>query len=119
MSRILMTVCALALLTAGAIYLEEYPTLWPAKAFSSAEWTKTPHGERYVFVKDIIDRDLLRSKSRSDVEGLLGKPSAEIEKNRISYLVKIGGRGFKQVFSLEIQFNPATGLVERAFIAGD
>jgi hypothetical protein len=104
-----------------AAFFDEDTDSWPRETFTATEWSRTAEVGRYVFVRDLLDRGLLQGKTLSEVKALLGVPSFDGLKapdHYITYVVKVGGRGFDQVFILDIRFNASTDKVEEAFIRG-
>lgn len=62
---------------------------WPSKNFESAKWMQTKEVERYIFVRDLLEKKLLMGLTRSQVVALLGPPSSEPEgANYFAYVVK-------------------------------
>lgn len=78
---------------------------WPHTTFSPESWKNTSESERYIFVNDLLQRQLLLGKNKAQIIELLGSPSEElIESHSIIYLVKSGGNSFDQIFILDIRF---------------
>lgn len=96
------------------------PKSWPTQPFNVSAWAGTPENDRYIFVHDLIDRDLLHGKNETEVREMLGSPSSKSEGDHaLSYVVKTGGSGFNQVYILDIRFNPLSSVVETTLIRGD
>jgi hypothetical protein len=47
------------------------PHSWPHQTFETAQWFTKSEAERYVLVKDLIERKLLIGKSRDEVVAIL------------------------------------------------
>jgi hypothetical protein len=95
-------------------------TSWPKKKFVAEEWAKTAESERYPFARDIVESHVLVGKSASEVKQLLGAPSSESEADHyFTYIIKVGGDGFNQVYVLDVKVSPVTGKVESAIVRGD
>jgi hypothetical protein len=90
---------------------------WPRDEFDAAKWRAAPEGERYRQVNDLISSNILLGRNSTEVTALLGKPDPGADSSMQSYVVKIGGSGFDQVFILDIRFG-TSGRVEKAFIRG-
>lgn len=108
MLRCLAALALLALLTACG---------WPHDHFDGASWRAAPEGERYRQVNDLISSKILLGRTPTEVTALLGKPDPGADSSMQSYVVKIGGSGFDQVFILDIRFG-ASGKVDEALIRG-
>jgi hypothetical protein len=93
------------------------PESWPKDPFNEAVWARTTEGERYKVALDLRDRKVLQGKTAEEVKQLLGAPSYE-SKDYITYIVKIGGRGFNEIYLLDIRMN-GSGVVEKVLIRGD
>lgn len=118
MSRVISAcVIAICTLVAGC---SDQPQKWPRQAFDPATWAKTPEEDRYVFVRDVIDRDLLRGKKLPEVEAMLGAPSFRSDtEHDVTYVVKAGSKGFNQVYVLDVRFDPTTSAVDTVQVRGD
>jgi hypothetical protein len=95
---------------------------WPQRNFSPEEWSSTPENARYVFVKNLLKRNLLAGKTAPQVEKVLGHPSFDANTEAspyMTYVVKVGGEGFEQVFLLDIRFDPVSHRVIRSFVRAD
>lgn len=93
------------------------PRTWPTEQFDAARWRATPEQERYQFAQDLVSSKRLIGRSKSEVTALLGPPSSESELPGLTYVIKVGGSGFDQVFILDIRF--ADGKVNEVLIRGD
>ena len=89
---------------------------WPAEKFDARAWKSSDLGERHKFVKDIVASKVLIGKTKAQVTELLG-PSSPSEPYLLQYVVKLGGYGFDQVFTLRIRFEGQT--VKDVFVLGD
>jgi hypothetical protein len=93
---------------------------WPNTKFDSVEWHASREESRYVFVRDLIDRRLLIGKSEAAVRELLGPPTTVDRTGRqLSYVVREGGTGFDQVYSLDVILDSPAGVVQEVGIRGD
>jgi hypothetical protein len=93
---------------------------WPKKKFVAEEWAKTSESERYIFARDLTESHALVGKTASEVKQLLGTPSYDVEADHyFTYVIKIGGYAFNQIYILDVRVNPATGKIESAGIRGD
>jgi hypothetical protein len=90
---------------------------WPHDHFDAAKWRAAPEGERYRQVNDLISSNRLLGLNSNEVTSLLGKPDPGADPSMQSYVVKVGGSGFDQVFILDIRFGNS-GEVEKVFIRG-
>lgn len=82
---------------------------WPRESFTSERWRTTPAHERYKFAKDLQERRILDSRSRSDIVEMLGSPDFESRHGRyMTYLLKNAEPGeytLNFVYLLHIQFD--------------
>lgn len=93
---------------------------WPRTTFEPNQWRAATEENRYVFVHDLIERKLLVGKSESTVQELLGPPTTIDQTGRqLSYVIREGGSGFSQVYSLDVVLSPSTRVVEEVGIRGD
>jgi hypothetical protein len=93
---------------------------WPTTRFDSQSWKLSEQGDRYVFVRDLLDRKLLLRKSSAQVHALLGKPSSiDPSKRQLSCLIKIGGSGFDSMYILDVLLDQPNGTVQEVGIRGD
>jgi hypothetical protein len=93
------------------------PERWPKDKFTAATWQSTPEQGRYRFVQDLLGSNALMGQTRAGVINLLGQPSSATEGGNIAYVVKVGGKGFDQVYILDIRFD--NGTVTEALVRGD
>jgi hypothetical protein len=91
---------------------------WPHDHFDGATWRGAPEGERYRQVNDLISSNRLLGLTSNEVTALLGKPDPDANTSMQSYVVKVGGSGFNQVFILDVRFG-TSGVVEKVFVRGD
>jgi hypothetical protein len=91
------------------------------KTFETLNWKATPEAERFVFVDDIVRSNILIGKTKAEIIELLGKPSSTSEEppeDSLTYVVKVGGRGFDKVYFLDIRFEKKK-ISTRVFLRGD
>jgi hypothetical protein len=60
-----------------AISLLLSPEHWPRTPFSAEAWMKAYKYSRYIYVRDLADKNTLGGKSLDDVIHLLGNPSKQ------------------------------------------
>ncbi|MYM87751.1 hypothetical protein GTP91_11220 [Rugamonas sp. FT82W] len=93
---------------------------WPTRSFDSTVWHHTPEGERYIFVKDLLNNQHLRGTSRSDIEKMLGKPSfVSNDGTYITYIVRVDSG---LIYLLDVRFVPMPNgghVVSKAFVRTD
>jgi hypothetical protein len=91
---------------------------WPTEKFDTHSWKSSSESERHRFVKDIVASKVLIGKTKAQVTDLLGPSSpSEPSSSLLHYVVKVGGYGFDQVFTLAVRFEGQ--IVEEVFIRGD
>lgn len=96
------------------------PNRWPERTFTSSEWIRTPPAGRYVFVQDILRRQLLIGKTFDEVTGLLGKPTNDGRtqpERYVEYLVQEGGSRLEFAsagYVLDLRFDDKSGGVKEA-----
>ena len=91
---------------------------WHHDHFDAAKWRAAPEGERYRQVNDLISSNRLLGLTSNEVMALLGEPDRGANTSMQSYVVKVGGSGFNQVFILDVRFS-ASGDAEKVFVRGD
>lgn len=96
----------------------EEPSSWPQEMFSSETWRATSEAQRYVFARDIVERQVLIGLTSEQVSSILGAESSGSGLSR-AYIIKTGGRGFDQVFLLEVIFDAGSNKVMQVRIRGD
>lgn len=93
---------------------------WPTDRFDAAKWRSAKQEQRYKMVNDLIDRHLLIGLTPSELEQLLGPPTSwGLGRAYCTYVVKVGGTGFNQIFILDVGFDAATEKVVSARVRGD
>ena len=91
---------------------------WASSKFDQEAWKSTTEKKRYIYVKDLLRRDLLIGKSEEEVIDMLGQSeSAPGAPSSAQYLIKVGGPGLSQIYVLDLRFT--NGKVSRAFVRGD
>jgi hypothetical protein len=71
-------------------------------------------------VNDLIDRHVLVGLTSDELERVLGPPgSRDPESGDYTYIVKLGGPGFNQVYILDVRFDAATKKVVSVRVRGD
>lgn len=89
MNKPFLSIAILSLALSGLVACGDQVSSWPSKNFESAQWLQTKEIERYVFVRNLLEKKLLMGLARSQVVALLGPPSSEPEgANYFSYVVK-------------------------------
>lgn len=93
---------------------------WPVNAFSAEEWRATQEDKRYVFARDIVQREVLLGRTSVEIYAMLGKPSSvSTDLATWKYLVKAGSRvSFAQVYVIQLSFDSG-GRVCKVVIVGD
>jgi hypothetical protein len=95
------------------------PSNWPKKSFDAARWTASNEKDRFVFVRDLIDRRALIGLQKPEVFTMLGKPSYEDEKGEyITYIVKADS-GRLSILDLRFDKFRTPAVVEKAFVRSD
>ena len=122
---IIVAVIAAVIIAAGIWYfspLNSEPNNWPKESFSQEQWGSTVAAERYKLVRDLFERGLLKGKSTSEVEALLGKPTyADPSNGYWLYAVKErqpNDPGFDAVKMVHVDFDN-TKRVIKFWIRGD
>jgi hypothetical protein len=93
---------------------------WPNDQFDSAKWHNTKQDQRYRMVNSLITRKLLIGLTSSEVEQVLGPPDSWGQAHEYcTYVVKVGGTGFNQVFILDLGFDAVSAKVISARVRGD
>lgn len=93
------------------------PKSWTRDKFDKNIWRQTNENSRYKLVNDLIDSHILDGQTEPQVIELLGPPTSN-NTERISYIIKLGGGGFDQVYILEILFGENL-VVENYYVRGD
>jgi hypothetical protein len=97
-----------------------YTAFWPSDRFDSARWRSTKQDQRYRMVNDLMNRHLLIGLDRTQVEALLGPAGSwGLGRNYCTYVVKVGGGGFNQVFIVDVGFDEHIGRVATVRVRGD
>jgi hypothetical protein len=91
---------------------------WPHDHFDGTKWRGTPEAERYRQANDLISSNRLLGLTSNEVTALLGNPDPGANTSMQSYVVKVGGSGFNQVFILDVRFD-TSGKVVKVFVRGD
>jgi hypothetical protein len=84
---------------------------WPRQRFSQDAWASAPPEARYVFFKDLRDREVLAGMSRQEVLNLLGTKdqTAPVGAPYLSYVVKYRDENeysFNAIYILQIELGP-------------
>lgn len=75
---------------------------WPMSRFDQAKWSQTDEGNRFVFVRNLIESKKLKGLTRPQVIELLGKPSDyHMSEEYVTYIVKADSDG---LYFLDIRF---------------
>jgi hypothetical protein len=95
------------------------PDSWPHERFDARRWRETKDEERYPMAQDLIDRRVLIGLNQPELQQLLGAPGFwGLKHEDCTYVVKLGGSGFDQVFILDVGFDPTTSKVASARVRG-
>lgn len=80
---------------------------WPMTRFDQTKWSQTDEGNRFVFVRNLIEGKKLENLTKQQVLDLLGKPSYDdINGEYVTYVVKTSSGN---VHILDIRFKENRG----------
>jgi hypothetical protein len=80
---------------------------WPVKTFEKEQWSTTADSQRYVFVRDLLEKDKLLGLTKVQVITMLGKPTFEDpDAAYITYVIKADSN---LVHILDVRFRNASG----------
>jgi hypothetical protein len=89
------------------------------KTFNSTDWKAAKEVDRHVYVNDLLSKNILIGKTKSETIDLLGMPNPYSQApDKIDYIIKVGGSGFDSVHFLEINFSEK-GVVSSALVRSD
>jgi hypothetical protein len=112
-------IAALVVIVSTLMGCSDEPSNWPKKSFDATKWTASNEKDRFVFVRDLIDRRALIGLQKPEVFTMLGKPSYEDEQGEcITYIVK-ADNGRLSILDLRFDKRRTPVVVEKAFVRSD
>lgn len=84
--------------------------------FSVESWQSATDQKRYLYVGDLISRNLVLDQSTSEIELLLGAPSYKSD-DYWTYVISTEPHGFNAIRVLQINFE--SGVATSAFVRSD
>lgn len=108
----------IAFLLSGLIACGDQSERWPMHRFDRATWMQAKESERFVFVRDLVDRKTLLGMSKQQVVALLGPASSDQDAEKyLAYIVKADSG---LVYLLDIRFSEdASRVVNKVLIRSD
>jgi hypothetical protein len=112
--NIYASIIALALIGCGDSFNK-----WPIVSFNERAWGGAREVERFIFVRDLINKGKLTGISKGEVLRMLGKPSYEDPNGRyVTYIVKIEA-GKLYILDIRFERGRADPLVSEVLVRSD